>query len=444
MKENQTDIVIVDDDNVAGQLTKNLLLEAGFSAYLVKRSIDALPAIKRRRPRLVITDIMLNGLDGLKLCKILKNDPRLGAVKLVVVSQKGFEYEKHKAFEYGAQAFITKPYNVETFSAQINHIMTGSRDSLLAFRDSLREDEMSAEEPQPSDLQAGQIRVTFWGTRSMGGRVPDGNSSYGRQTPCVSVETSERTFIFDAGTGIYALGEKIMQQKGPRDLWLMLTHFHISHVLGLAGFQCLDHSMFTIRLSGAGESEKKFKDTVRELFYSSPYWPSRTPRAKLMMYEIIEDTYELAPDVRLSAVYANHPTTTLGFRLEICGRVFVYLPDGELTGKASSMENYDEKLAGFCHGADLLVHDACYSDSDYKAHTGEGHSGAGSVVKFAGARAGAKRLVLFNLHSSYQDEDIEIIEQQAARAAAKYDMECAVARDGMEIILESASAGADE
>ncbi len=435
MKENQTDIVIVDDDTVAGQLTKNLLLEAGFSAYLVKRSIDALPAIKRRRPRLVITDIMLNGMDGLKLCRIIKNDPRLNTLKLVVVSQKGFEYEKHKAFECGAQAFITKPYNVETFAAQINHIMTGSRDSLLAFRDSLREDEMAAEEPQPSDLQEGQIRVTLWGTRSMGGRVPDSVSAYGRQTPCVSVETADRTFILDAGTGLNALGEKIMERKGPRDLWLLLTHFHINHVMGLVDFPCLNHSIFTLRLAGAGESEKKFKDTVRELFYSSPYWPSKTPAAKLLMYELMEDSYELAPGVQLSAVYANHPTTTLGFRMEIGGKSIVYLPDGELAGKASSMESYEEKLAGFCHGADLLIHDACYSDADYKAHTGEGHSGAGNAVKFAGARAQVKKLVLFNAHSSYGDEEVELIEQQAVKAAGKYNLDCVMARDGMEIML---------
>lgn len=436
MKENQTDIVIVDDDAVSGELTKNLLLAAGFSAYLVKRSIDALPAIKRRRPRLVITDLLLSGLDGLKLCRIIKNDPKLSAVKLVVVSQKGFDYEKHKAFEYGAQAFIVKPYNIETFAAQINHIMTGSRDSLLAFRDNLKEDvNMSTEEPQPSDLQDGQLRVTLWGTRSMGVRIPEGPSVFGRQTPCVSVETKDRTFIFDAGTGLYALGQKIVEQKRPVDLWLLLTHFHISHVMGLPGFACLDHNMFTVRLSGAGESEKKFKDTVRELFYSSPYWPSRTPSAKLLMYEIIEDSYELAPGVWLRAMYANHPTTTLGYRLELEGKAVVYIPDGELLGKTSSMESYDEKLAEFCRGADLLIHDACYSDADYKAHTGEGHSGAGVVVKFAAVKAEVKRLVLFNLHSSYSDEDIELIEQQAVRSAEKHALECAVARDGMEIML---------
>jgi ribonuclease BN (tRNA processing enzyme) len=205
--------------------------------------------------------------------------------------------------------------------------------------------------------------------------------------------------------------------------------------MGLVHFPCLNHSSFTVRIAGAGESEKKFKDNVRELFYASPYWPSQTPKAKLLMYEIMEDTYDLSPDIQLTAVYTNHPTTTLGYRLNVHGKIIVYIPDSEISGQPTAMEMYDEKLTGFCANADLLIHDTCYSDSDYKAHAQQGHSGAGSVVKFAGAKVKAKQLVMFNFHSTYHDEDIELIENAAQKDAKRYNLACSAARDGMEIII---------
>jgi len=120
------DIIIVDDDPMVGELSRDLLTDAGYTVTLVQDSLEAIPTIKAQMPRMIVTDIMMPGITGMDICKSVKSDPALKHMKIIVVSGKSYDVEKQRAFQLGADFFLQKPYNVETFSNTVKSILDGA------------------------------------------------------------------------------------------------------------------------------------------------------------------------------------------------------------------------------------------------------------------------------------------------------------------------------
>lgn len=435
------DIIVVDDDPMVGELSRDLLTDEGYNVMLVQNSTDAIPIIRAHRPKLIISDIMMPGLSGMDICKMIKSDPELKNIKIIIVSGKSYQVEKQRAFQFGADFFLQKPYNVETFSQTVKSIMNGDgaaapppmAPSPLAI---IQEETAPI---QTSDLSEGQLRVTIWGARGLGSVIPNTASRYGRQTSCVSVETRTSLFIFDAGTGIVGLGRAIMAKKTYyKDIWIFITHFHMDHIVGLGNFMPIDDPDTAIHVIGANDPEKSLKEVVQATFYSSFALTKRIPRAKVDIYEVLEDNYELQPGVKLSTMYANHPTSTMIYGLEILGKKIVYAPDSEIWGDATAFQDYDEKLAVFVKNADLFIHDAVHLDKDYEAYKKEGHSGLSIVVDFAAEKAMVRDLVLFHLNPGYSDEQLDRMFADAlARIQAKgFPLTCHMAVESKSFLLE--------
>ena len=87
----KTDIIIVEDDLLVGEIARDILSSAGYAVQLVQESRAALPAVQKAHPRLVITDIMMPGISGLDICKLINSDPALAKVQVLVMSAKSFE-----------------------------------------------------------------------------------------------------------------------------------------------------------------------------------------------------------------------------------------------------------------------------------------------------------------------------------------------------------------
>jgi CheY-like chemotaxis protein len=422
------DIIIIDDDPMVGELSRDLLVDAGYTVTLVQDSLEAIPTIKAQMPRLIVTDIMMPGITGMDICKAVKSDPALKHIKIIVVSGKSYEVEKQRAFQFGADFFLQKPYNVETFSNTVKSILNESPGNpapppAAPVASSIIQEEA----PQSSDLDAGQIRVTVWGSRGLPAALPNSASRYGRQTSCASVETRDHLFVFDAGTGIVELGREIVSKRRHyKDIWVCLTHFHLDHILGLGSFAPIYDPNFSIHLIGANDPEKSLKEVAQATFYSSYSLTKTPPKAKIDIYEILEDNYELMPGVKLSSMYANHPTSTLVYVLDMLGKKITYAPDSEIWGDATAFQDYDEKLGGFVKGCELLMHDAAFTDADYETRKHEGHSGLSVVVDFAAEKAQARELVLLHAQPEYSDEQLDgMLAAAKARVQQKgYSLNC--------------------
>ncbi|HOI42865.1 MAG TPA: response regulator [Elusimicrobiales bacterium] len=437
------DIMIIDDDPMVGELSRDLLTDAGWQVDLVQDSMAAIPAIKERTPRLIITDIMMPGITGMDICKAVKSDPALKHIKIIVVSGKSYEVERQRALQFGADFFIQKPYDIETFSRTVREILESAggapaaRPEAEAPKLEIVQEEDSFE--QSSDLSPGEVRVTVWGARGLPATVPNAVSNYGRQTSCVSVETKEDIFIFDAGTGIIPLGREIVtKKKYYKQIWLFLTHFHLDHILGLGNFAPMHDAKFTVHIVGANDPERSLKEMAQSSLYSSFAFTRRSPAAKVDLYEVLEDNYELLPGVKMSTMYANHPTSTLIYSLQLHGKKIVYAPDSEVWGDATAFQDYDEKFGIFAKGADLLIHDANYDDKDYESCMKEGHSSLSVTVDFALSKAEAKELLLFHLNADYSDEQLDrmLADANAAITARGAQMPCHLAQEGKQFLLK--------
>lgn len=119
----QTDIILIEDDKLVGELTLGILAHNGFSVRLIPDSRHALDQIKMTPPRLVISDIMLPGVTGLDLCKTITSDPALSGVKVMVMSAKSFDAEIRRARAFGARHFLAKPFSKEELLTAVNGLL---------------------------------------------------------------------------------------------------------------------------------------------------------------------------------------------------------------------------------------------------------------------------------------------------------------------------------
>ncbi|MDD5629760.1 MAG: response regulator [Elusimicrobia bacterium] len=423
-----TRIMVVDDDPLVGELSSALLRDAGYEVELVDDSIRALELIKAKPPAVAVLDILMPGLDGMTLCHRIKSDPGTKEVRVVIVSGKAFHADRKRALDYGAELFIEKPYDVDTFAKQVAALIAGQAPPPPAATE---EAKLGTQEQAGAETK---LTMTVWGCRSLSPFKGGEPSRYGRNTSCVSLETESDILIFDAGSGIVPLGREIVKNGRYKDLWLFLSHFHQDHFEGLAEFAPAYTPGYKLNISGANDPGQALQDRVQRIFETAP--PDLGAlQAELQLFEMMEETYEVLPGVQVSPYFANHPGTTLGFVIDLAGLRFSYSPDAEIYGEeGTALQDYDERLGRLIQGSDLLVHDGRYLDSDYQTRKNNGHSSYVNTVHLA-ARSGVKRLVLFHHDDAYTDAILDRIDADAQKIVADkgYKMQVVMAREALKI-----------
>lgn len=118
-------LFIVDDDADIIEVMTVLLEAAGHSVSSSTAGTDALPRIAAKRPDCVLSDLMMAELDGLELCRELRRRTDLGALKVVMVSARTNDYWKSRARDAGADGYITKPLDPDTFAGLVMDIVEG-------------------------------------------------------------------------------------------------------------------------------------------------------------------------------------------------------------------------------------------------------------------------------------------------------------------------------
>ena len=278
----------------------------------------------------------------------------------------------------------------------------------------------------------GQIKVTFWGVR--GSRPVPGRDTviYGGNTPCVEVQAGERLAIFDSGTGICALGNKMMAQNEPVEAAVFIGHTHWDHIQGFPFFAPSFEAGNRFTIYGQGKMNLTFAQLMRGQM-EHPHFPVSLDQlvADFDFHEIkAGQVVDLGAGVAVRSTHLNHPNGCLGYRLEYGGKSVCYISDNE------HYKVLDTTLLGFVFDADLLIYDAMYTNDEYAGEgpypskTGWGHSTWEEAVALAQA-AEIGQLALYH-HAVYRtDEDLAAIE---AKAQAIFPATVA-AREGMVIQL---------
>ncbi|WP_315077214.1 response regulator transcription factor [uncultured Clostridium sp.] len=116
-------ILIVDDEEHIIELLKFNLINAGYEVLSSNNGIDALKIAKAEKPKLILLDLMLPGLDGFDVCKEVKKDKETQNISIIMLTAKGEEIDKILGLELGADDYITKPFSVRELLARVKAVL---------------------------------------------------------------------------------------------------------------------------------------------------------------------------------------------------------------------------------------------------------------------------------------------------------------------------------
>ena len=227
--------IVDDDEDVIAVLTA-VLEAAGHRVQHATSGASALSMLEADPPDCVLLDIMMPGMDGLELCREMRAKPEFRDTRIVIVSAKAYEFDRKRALKFGADGFILKPINAETFIEELEKIFEN------------------------------KIEMTFWGVR---GTLPvpgQGSLRYGGNTSCVTLEFAKgQFFIFDGGTGIKALSDYLLRQGRTRlEFKIFISHPHWDHINAIPFFVPLYMPGNECEVLGASHGDA----TMRELISS--------------------------------------------------------------------------------------------------------------------------------------------------------------------------------
>jgi phosphoribosyl 1,2-cyclic phosphodiesterase len=249
----------------------------------------------------------------------------------------------------------------------------------------------------PTPEASGTVfRACCWGTRGSIASPGPQTAGFGGNTPCISIEAGGgKRLVLDAGTGIRALGTTMVGGEEPPDAVIFLSHFHWDHIQGFPFFAPLYNPEATLRIIGP----KQFELDVQTLFAGQMgpiYFP--IPFEALSAQKVfshLEDAPWEEAGVVVSSMRVQHPSFTVGYRVDHEGGSLAYVPDNELSGDLYGLdEAWRSRFLDFIGDVDVLIHDAMYTDEEYPRRVGWGHSTFNQAIELA-HEAGVKKILFF-------------------------------------------------
>jgi phosphoribosyl 1,2-cyclic phosphodiesterase len=234
---------------------------------------------------------------------------------------------------------------------------------------------------------------------------------FGGNTSCVEISVGDQVIILDAGTGIRALGLELRRRQVQRAS-LFLTHTHWDHINGFPFFGPAFSKNFCLRiLAGHLANKPGGIRAVLAVQMDNPTFPvPLTAMEGVMAYEDFAagETIRLGREVVVRTAALHHPNGATGYRIEYQGVSVCYVTDTEhVPGQV------DGNVLELIRDADLVIYDSTYTDDEFPAKIGWGHSTWQEGVRLCRA-AGAKRLAIFHHDPDHDDAFMEQVERDAA------------------------------
>lgn len=287
------------------------------------------------------------------------------------------------------------------------------------------------------------MRARIWGCRGSLPAPARDTVRYGGNTSCVELRVDEDILlILDAGSGMRSLGCDLAE-RGTHEIHVLLTHLHLDHLQGLAFFAPFWSDDVELHIWGPPSPNCSLAKRVAS-YVSPPLFPVSLSDApsRPLFHDVPDDPWMIG-----SALVAGYPVVhqgpTLGFRVTADDRTLAYIPDHEPSLGVNLTLLEPDWISGYrvAQGADVLLHDAQYSDDEYNAHVGWGHSSMNHALTFASATQ-SEHLVMFHHDPAHNDATLESLldEAQLLRTKGRPPV---LAAEGMTLCLDQAGVRID-
>lgn len=120
-------ILVIDDEEDILELARYTLTKEGYEVTTLTSGDEAVETVKSEHPDLILLDLMLPGLDGFEVCKLLKRDSDTAEIPIIMLTAKGEESDIITGLELGADDYITKPFSPKVVVARLRSVLRRSR-----------------------------------------------------------------------------------------------------------------------------------------------------------------------------------------------------------------------------------------------------------------------------------------------------------------------------
>jgi len=229
--------------------------------------------------------------------------------------------------------------------------------------------------------------------------------TYGGDTTCIEIRTlADEIIIIDAGSGIRRLGNLLIQEK--RDNFSMVfTHSHWDHILGFPFFKPIYRKGTSIQMFGCPAAQESIQAMISRTM-QAPYFPVNFQdlRTDISYHDACDDDFSI-DSVTVTPIPLSHPNQGFGYKFTENGRSFVFLTDNELTFQHPGGLTFPDYMA-FSRGTDLLIHDAEFTEEEYRSTRTWGHTVYTDALQLA-LEAKVQRFGLFHHNQERSDSALE-------------------------------------
>ncbi len=117
-------VLIADDESNIVVSLSFMMKREGFDVLVARDGLEALGLIRRERPRLVLLDVMMPGMNGFDVCEAVRADAELRDTRILMLTAKGRDADRARGIGAGANAYVTKPFSTRDLVAKIRDTMS--------------------------------------------------------------------------------------------------------------------------------------------------------------------------------------------------------------------------------------------------------------------------------------------------------------------------------